>query len=121
MMQTFTVQLAYMQGYSCTVDVEANSIEEACEKAYDETDDCWRAYDDCGDTYVEAIGDKGEAWAKEGYGSALPVPLKHAEEVVRLRAFVEKAKPLLNDLASWSSDDGESYANRASAILTEFA
>lgn len=98
MAKTFTVQLGYQQGYGCTVDVEADSIEEAIQKAYEESDDCWRAYDDCGDTYVEAIGDKGDAWAKEGFGSALPVPLEHAEETVRLRAEVAELEAALREL-----------------------
>lgn len=75
-MPLYTVQCGYNAAYGITVTVEAATPERACAAAIERANDnsAWRAHDDVGDTYIDAIG-AGDAdhWT-DGFRSALPIP-----------------------------------------------
>ena len=79
-MPTYTVALAYRQTYATTINVEADSIEEACRRALEEADD-FEACDACGDTFIEAIAEGNATPWKAGAlcESVLPVPAQFQE------------------------------------------
>ena len=80
-MTRWTVQCTYAAYYANTVVVEAESLEEACERAIADANDDpgWKALDDCGPTFVDAIakGDVADPWTD--FRSSLPVPSRYGE------------------------------------------
>ncbi len=79
MARPFTVQCGHAGYFANTVAVEADTIEEALEKAIEATDrsDAWRSIDHCGDTFVAAVceGADADPWGDDG----LPVPGRFSE------------------------------------------
>ena len=80
MTRQFTVQCGYYTHYANTVTVEADTLEDALEKAVAAANDHaegWRSTDHCSDTFVDAVceGAAGDPW---GDGS-LPVPGRFSE------------------------------------------
>lgn len=74
-MTLYTVQCGYAGYYAHVGQVEAESIEAACERAIAEANDstAWRSLDHVGPTFVDAIAaGEGDPW-RDGW-SALPVP-----------------------------------------------
>jgi hypothetical protein len=64
-MPIYTVQCGYAAYWANTQIVEAESPEEACEKAIEAAngDPVWRSVDDVGDTFVDAIREgEGDPW-----------------------------------------------------------
>lgn len=59
MPRPFTVQCSYPAFHTCIVQVEADNIDEALEKALTsaEQDDSWTATGHCGDIYVHAAAE----------------------------------------------------------------
>ncbi|MBI1331230.1 MAG: hypothetical protein GC166_15140 [Alphaproteobacteria bacterium] len=80
-MKRWTVQCTYAAYYANTVVVEAESLDQACERAIAEANDdpCWKSLDDCGPTFVDAIGEGDAADPWTGFRSALPVPSAYCE------------------------------------------
>ena len=81
MSRQFTVQAGYSTHYANTVTVEADTLEEALEKAIEAANDDpdgWRSTDHVTDTYVDAVceGADGDPWDR---GSAMPVPDRFTE------------------------------------------
>ena len=77
----WTVQCAYLAHYANTVLVEADTFEEALEKAIEAANDDsagWRSTDHVSDTFVDAVceGADGDPWDR---GSAMPVPDRFTE------------------------------------------
>lgn len=79
-MTWYTVQAAYASYYANTVSVEADTPEQAIEKAIEEANDDpnWKSLDHCGDTFVDAIciGRDADPWNDE---TGLPVPARFTE------------------------------------------
>ena len=80
-MKTWTVQCTFAAYYANTVVVQAPTLDEALEKAIAEanSDLGWRALDDCGPTFVDAVaeGDVWDPW--DGLQSSLPIPARFTE------------------------------------------
>ena len=75
MSRQWTVQCGYMAHFAHTVTVEAETLEEALEKAIEtaNNDDGWRSTDHCGPSFVDAAceGAHCDPWDRD---AALPVP-----------------------------------------------
>ena len=73
-MTYFTVCCGYASHYHNTVTVEADTLDEALEKAIEQAGDDphWKPTDDCGPTFVDALAE-GEDADPRG-DTALPVP-----------------------------------------------
>ena len=80
MSRQFTVQCGYPAYFANTVTVEAETLEEALEKAIEtaNNDEGWRPLDHCGNTHVDAVceGADRDPWDRD---AALPVPDRFTE------------------------------------------
>ena len=79
-MTHYTVCCGYASHYHNTVTVEADSLDEALEKAIEQAGDDphWKPTDDCGPTFVEALAE-GEDADPRG-DTAIPVPDRFTEK-----------------------------------------
>ena len=80
MSRSWTVQAGYAAWYANTVTVEADTLDEALEKAIEAADEAstgWKVLDHCGDTFVQAVS-QGAGVDPWGEGS-LPVPGRFSE------------------------------------------
>ena len=81
MARPFTVQCGYAGYFARTVTVEADSLDEALDKAIEAANrsDAWRSIDHCGRTFVDAVceGADADPWATE---ASLPVPDRFTEQ-----------------------------------------
>ena len=80
MSRLWTVQAGYAACYANTVTVEADTFQEAHEKAIEtanEDSTGWKVLDHCGDTFVQAVSE-GAGVDPWGEGS-LPVPNRFSE------------------------------------------
>ena len=79
-MTWFTIQAAYAAYHANTVSVEAETLEEALEKAIEvaNQDPNWKSVDHCGATFVDAccLGRDEDPWDD---GKSLPVPARFTE------------------------------------------
>ena len=79
-MTWYTVQASYPAYYANTVSVEAETLEEALEKAIEAANDDpnWKSLDHCGPTHVDAccMGRDEDPWDGD---KSLPVPARFAE------------------------------------------
>lgn len=99
-MPHYVVQCGYHQHYGCVIDLEAATLEEALELAIKEAGNRsdWRPSDECGPTFVDAVGPLGEPpwdgpWDDAGM-SQIPVPSPFREEDL-YRNHVHAAGPRL--------------------------
>lgn len=80
-MTLYTVQCSFAAYDTNIVVVEADTLTEALQKAIANANegDGWKASDDCGPTFVDAVaeGDDVDPW--RGFVSALPVPERFTE------------------------------------------
>ena len=95
-MTWYTVRAACAAYYANTVSVEADTPEQALEKAIEEANDntMWKSIDHSGDTFVDAfcIGRDADPWDPE---TRLPVPAR----------FTENGQPPLVTLDSQCPND----------------
>ena len=80
MTRPWTVQAGYAAWYANAVTVEADTLDEALEKAIEAANEDsagWKVLDHCGDTFVQAVSE-GAGVDPWGEGS-LPVPDRFAE------------------------------------------
>ena len=79
-MTWYTVQASYPAWYANTVSVEAETLEEALEKAIEAANDDpnWKSLDHCGPTHVDAccMGRDEDPWEND---KSLPVPARFTE------------------------------------------
>ena len=80
MTRAWTVQAGYAAWYANIVTVEADTLDEALEKAIEAANEDsagWKVLDHCGETFVQAVSEGAgvDAW---GEGS-LPVPDRFSE------------------------------------------
>ena len=80
MSRRWTAQVGYNAHHCNTVTVEAETIEEALEKAIESANEDaagWRSTDHCSDSFVDAVceGAAGDPWGK----GSLPVPDRFSE------------------------------------------
>ena len=80
MTRKFTIQCAYNAHYANTVTVEADSLDEALEKAIETANEDpagWRGTDHCSSTFIDAVceGADCDPWGEDG----LPVPDRFSE------------------------------------------
>src|SRR3546814_596293 len=80
-MTTYTVQCSYAAYHANTVEVEAESLDAALERAIERAngDPHWKALDHCGPTFVDAVAEGADADPWSGFGSALPIPARFPE------------------------------------------
>src|SRR3546814_19623521 len=80
-MTTYTVQCGYAAYYANTVEVEAESLEAALERAIEKANDDphWRALDHCGPTFVDAVAEGADAAPWSTFSSVLPIPDRFTE------------------------------------------
>ena len=80
-MTWYTVQASYAAYYGNTVSVEAETLEEALEKAIEAANDDpnWKSLDHCGRTHVDAccMGRDEDPWDGD---KSLPVPARFTEQ-----------------------------------------
>ena len=80
-MTWFTVQCAYAGYFANTVSVEAETPDEALEKAIEAAnqDPNWKSVDHCGPTHVDAycVGRDEDPWDRD---KSLPVPARFTEK-----------------------------------------
>ena len=83
-MTWYTVQASYPAYYANTVSVEAETLEEALEKAIEAANDDpnWKSLDHCGPTHVDAycMGRDEDPWDDD---KSLPVPARFTERASR--------------------------------------
>lgn len=81
-MTAYTVQCGYAAYYANTVQVEAESLHAALERAIETANDdpLWRVLDHCGPTFVDAVAEGADADPWSGLASTLPVPDRFTEE-----------------------------------------
>ena len=81
MKRPWTAQVSYAGYWANTVTVEADTLEEALEKAIETANnsDAWKSLDHVGDSFVDAIceGADADPWATD---AALPIPDRFAEQ-----------------------------------------
>ena len=119
-MTWYTVQAAYAGYFANTVSVEANSLEEALEKAIEvaNQDPNWKSVDHCGATFVDAccMGRDEDPW-DDRY---LPVPAR----------FTEKGEPPVVTLTGPRPPGGVEvkggtvlirFVDRAATVTTEIS
>ncbi len=80
MTRKFTIQCAYTTHYANTVTLEANSLDEALEKAIEAANEDsagWRGTDHCSETFIDAVCEDadGDPWGE----GTLPVPDRFSE------------------------------------------
>src|SRR3546814_16113140 len=77
-MTTYTVQCSYAAYHANTVEVEAESLDAALERAIERAngDPHWKALDHCGPTFVDAVAEGADADPWSGLRSALPHPAR---------------------------------------------
>lgn len=112
----FTVQCGYPAWYSNTVVVEAETIEEACERAIEAANEssAWRSTDYCGPTSVDALaeGDDVDPWSPAG--SRLEVPARFTEpDAVAFRSVL---RGLLDWAAAMGGWEGEAWQAAARLV-----
>src|SRR3546814_11649674 len=75
-MTTYTVQCGYAAYHANTVEVEAESLDAALERAIEKANDDphWKALDHCGPTFVDAVAAGPDADPWSAFASALPLP-----------------------------------------------
>lgn len=80
-MTWFTVQCGCPAYYGNTVSVEADTLEEALEKAIEKANDDpgWKSVDHCGPTFIDAcrVGRDEDPWDRD---ASLPVPARFTEK-----------------------------------------
>ena len=81
MKKPYTVQCGYSTLFANTVTVEAETLEEALDKAIEtaNADDAWRSTDCCGATFVDAVCEGADADPWDPY-AALPIPDRFTEQ-----------------------------------------
>jgi len=118
-MTWFTVQTTYAGYYGNIVSVEADTIEEALEKAIEAAnqDPNWKSVDHCGPTFIDSccMGRDADPWDRD---ANLPVPAR----------FTEKGEPPLVTLTGPRPPGGVEvtggtvrirFADRAATVTTE--
>lgn len=79
-MTWYTVQAAYASYYANTVTVEADTPEQALDRAIEQANDdpLWKSVDHCGDTFVDAfcVGRDADPFHRD---AGLPVPPRFTE------------------------------------------
>jgi hypothetical protein len=80
-MKTWTVQCGYAAYYANTVTVEAETLDQALDKAIEAANDdpCWKTLDDCGPTFIDAVAEGADADPWAGLHSAIPVSPRFTE------------------------------------------
>jgi len=80
-MQFFTVQCSFASYDAKTVVVEAETIDEALDRAIVAANegDGWSSLDVCGDTFVDAVAQGNDVDPWKEFASALPVPARFTE------------------------------------------
>ncbi len=80
-MTRFTVQCSFASYDAKTVVVDADTLDEALEKAIAEANagDGWDALDVCGDTFVDAAAVGGDVDPWKDFASSLPIPARFTE------------------------------------------
>ena len=118
-MTWFTVQCGYAGFFANTVSVEAETPEEALEKAIETAnqDPNWKSVDHCGPTHVDAycVGRDEDPWDRD---KSLPVPAR----------FTERGEPPLVTLTGARPPGGVEvtggtvrirFVDRAATVTTE--
>lgn len=125
--QSWTVQCGFAAYYANTVVVEANSPEEACERAIDEANssDAWKSLDHCGETFIDAIAPGADVSPWHDHNAAKAVPDRYAEngeERSRAAAALAFVKRVAADLGAGTPDpvDPTALAKEAVALLERF-
>ena len=95
MSRKFTVQVGYPAYFANTVTVEADTLDEALEKAIETANqsDAWRSLDHVGDSHIDAVceGADVDPWATD---TALPIPDRFTEQgEPPLITITDRAKP----------------------------
>ena len=80
-MQFFTVQCSFASYDAKTVVVEAETIEQALDRAIVAANegDGWSSLDVCGDTFVDAVAQGNDVDPWKDFASSLPVPARFTE------------------------------------------
>lgn len=75
-MTTWTVQCGYAAYYANTVTVEAETLDDALDKAIVvvNEDTSWKSLDHCSPTFVDAVAEGADADPWRDHVSAIPVP-----------------------------------------------
>ena len=80
-MTAWTAQCGYAAYYANTVTVEADTLDDALNKAITAAneDASWKSLDHCGPTFVDAVAEGVDADPWRDHVSALPVPERFTE------------------------------------------
>ena len=81
-MKSWTVQCGYAAYYANTVTVEADTLDEALDRAIEEAEgtSAWTSIDYCGPTFVDAVAEGADADPWHDFTSVIPVPERFTED-----------------------------------------
>jgi hypothetical protein len=85
-MTSWTVQCGYAAYYANTVSVEADTLDDALDKAIQTANDdaSWKSSDHSGPTFIDAVAEGADTDPWRDHASAIPVPERFTERGIAM-------------------------------------
>jgi hypothetical protein len=110
-MTAWSVQCGYAAYYANTVTVEADTLDDALDKAITAAneDASWKSLDHCGPTFVDAVAEGADADQWRDHASTLPVPERFTERGA--------AVPLITDIVVGGVVQDVTFKNGTARVI----